>query len=275
MAARSANVRCWPECWQEDQIERPYPSVKQMGSPVREDSSSTICDDLPMTQVIAHRGASRAEPENTIVAFRRAVAMGADGIELDVRRTADDVLVVHHDAVLPDGRPIRHVASSDLPERVPSLSAALDACDGSFVNVEIKNDHSDPDFDPSEWVAHRTAVELGRRGAGLRWLVSSFRLETVDVVRLVAPAVRTAWLVVEAGAAEVAIAAAGGHVAIHPYVQTLDEGLIRAAHAAGLAVNTWTCDDPERMRELIAWGVDGICTNVPDVALAVRRERLG
>ena len=43
-----------------------------------------------------------------------------------------------------------------------------------------------------------------------------------------------------------------------------------SAHAAGIAVNTWTCDDPDRMRELIEWGVDGICTNVPDIALAVR-----
>lgn len=228
-----------------------------------------------MTLVIAHRGASRAEPENTVAAFRRAVAMGADGIELDVRRTADDSLVVHHDALLPDGRALRHVVSSDLPEHVPTLGSALDACEGVFVNIEIKNDPSDPDFDPSEWVAHRTVVELARRGGAMRWLVSSFRLETIDTVRLVAPAVRTAWLVVEAGADEIADAAAAGHSALHPAVELLDEGLIRAAHATGLAVNTWTCDDPARISQLIAWGVDGICTNVPDLALTVRRERLG
>jgi glycerophosphoryl diester phosphodiesterase len=70
----------------------------------------------------------------------------------------------------------------------------------------------------------------------------------------------------------IARTAAAGHVAIHPWVTTLDEASVRAAHGAGLAVNTWTCDDPTRIRELIAWGVDGICTNVPDVALAVRRE---
>ena len=59
---------------------------------------------------------------------------------------------------------------------------------------------------------------------------------------------------------------------MHPWVQTLTRDAVRAAHGAGLAVNTWTCDDPARMRELIAWGVDGICTNVPDVALAVRHS---
>jgi glycerophosphoryl diester phosphodiesterase len=55
-------------------------------------------------------------------------------------------------------------------------------------------------------------------------------------------------------------------------VAGLDEQQVSAAHAAGLAVNTWTCDEPDRIAELIAWGVDGICTNVPDVALGVRRR---
>ena len=59
-----------------------------------------------MTQVIGHRGASRAERENTLEAFHAAVAQGADGVELDVRRTADGALAVHHDAHLPDGRAI-------------------------------------------------------------------------------------------------------------------------------------------------------------------------
>ncbi len=235
---------------------------------------AAICNDLAMTLVIAHRGASRAERENTITAFERAVEFGADGIELDVRRTADDVLVVHHDAVLGDGRVLRQVPLGELPDHVPTLSAALDACAGAFVNVEIKNDPSEPDFDPSEWAAHRTVVELGRRGADTRWLVSSFRLETVDLVRSLAVNVRTAWLVVAAGEAELDATVANGHVAIHPYVKTLDANVIRRAHARGLAVNTWTCDDPDRMRELIAWGVDGICTNVPDIALTIRGELL-
>ena len=158
-------------------------------------ASAAICNDQEMTLVIAHRGASRAERENTIAAFVRAVEMGADGIELDVRRTADDVLVVHHDAVLGDGRAVCRVRAGELPDHVPTLSAALDACAGAFVNVEIKNDPSEPDFDPTEWAAHRTLIELGRRGADARWLVSSFRLETVDLVRSSALSVRTAGLV--------------------------------------------------------------------------------
>jgi glycerophosphoryl diester phosphodiesterase len=226
-----------------------------------------------MTLVIAHRGASRAEPENTLAAFRRAVEMGADGIELDVRRTADDQLVVHHDAHLADGRVIRRVVAHELPDHVPGLDAALDACAGAFVNIEIKNDPHDPDFDPSEWVARRVVAGLSGRGSGPRWLISSFRRETVDLCRRLAPAVRTAWLAVGFDADDLALTAAGGHAAVHPEVGLLDESSVRAAHTLGLAVNVWTCDDPGRMRELIAWGVDGICTNVPDVATAVRAGR--
>lgn len=225
-----------------------------------------------MTTIIAHRGASRAERENTIAAFLTAVQQGADGVELDVRRTADDALVVHHDPRLADGRVIRHTPVGELPDHVPTLGAALDACAGLFVNIEIKNDRNEPDFDPNDWVAHRVGELLVRLGGGPRWLISSFRFETVDVVRAVLPAVRTAFLCDALDPATVERTARAGHAAVHPWVETLDEAMVRAAHGAGLAVNTWTCDDEARMRELIAWGVDGICTNVPDIALAVRRK---
>jgi glycerophosphoryl diester phosphodiesterase len=60
-----------------------------------------------------------------------------------------------------------------------------------------------------------------------------------------------------------------GHAALHPWVNTLHRSHIDACHGAGITVNTWTCDDPQRMIELVEWGIDGICTNVPDVALQV------
>lgn len=223
-----------------------------------------------MTSIIAHRGASSAERENTVAAFTQAGRVGADAVELDVRRAGDDQLVVHHDPHLDDGRLIRNTASSDLPGHVPTLAAALDACDGMFVNIEIKNDPSEPDFDASEWVAHRVCAALTGRGGGRRWLISSFRYETIDVCRVALPAVRTAWLVGGLDGDVIARTAVGGHAAVHPWFDAVDESTLRRAHAAGLAVNVWTCDDPVRMRQLIGWGIDGICTNVPDVALAVR-----
>ena len=223
-----------------------------------------------MTLIVAHRGASRSEPENTIAAFRRAAEMGADGVELDVRRTADDRLVVHHDPVVDDGRVIVDTVAADLPPSIPGFAAALDACDGMFVNIEIKNDPDEPDDDPGDRVAHQVADELSRRGPTARWLVSSFRLETVDLMRTLLPSIRTAWLVTGSSDERIDRTSAHGHAAIHPQVDRLGRASVRRAHALGLAVNVWTCDDPDRMRELIAWGVDGICTNVPDVAIAVR-----
>jgi glycerophosphoryl diester phosphodiesterase len=229
-------------------------------------------------QVIAHRGASRAEPENTVPAFRRAAQMGSDAVELDVRTTGDDVLVVHHNPHLADGRVVVHTNAADLPASIPTFAAALDACAGMWVNVEIKNDADEPDFDPSDGIADRTMAELIARGQPDRWLVSSFRIETLDRCRYVADAsslpIRTAWLtsVVPQGVAEMLVGR--GHAALHPWVNLLSRGAIDECHAAGIEVNTWTCDDPLRMRELIEWGVDGICTNVPDVALTVLGRRV-
>jgi glycerophosphoryl diester phosphodiesterase len=222
-----------------------------------------------MVEVLAHRGASRAARENTIEAFRLAQALGSDAVELDVRRTADRILVVHHDARLPDGRPIVDLNAADLPDYIPHLGAALDACAGMWVNVEIKNDAHEPDFDADDEIADRTIAALLERHENDRWLISSFRLATINRCKALAPAIRTAWLVTEVPDDVLATIVAHGHDALHPWFATLLRSHIDACHGAGIEVNTWTCDDPHRMAELADWGIDGICTNVPDVALAV------
>ncbi len=138
-----------------------------------------------------------------------------------------------------------------------------------WVNVEIKNDPQEPDFDPSDSIADRTIDALRARGQDDRWLISSFRLETIDRCRALAPSIRTAWLVVQVPDDVIATLVGRGHGALHPWVATLLRSHIDVCHGAGIEVNTWTCDDPARMAELVDWGIDGICTNVPDVALAV------
>jgi glycerophosphoryl diester phosphodiesterase len=228
-----------------------------------------------VVQVLAHRGASRVERENTVEAFRRAGLLGSDGVELDVRRAADGALVVHHNPQLADGRVISSLRAADLPSHIPSLDAALDACSGMWVNVEIKNDPDEADFDPTDSIADETVAALLRRGDDDRWLISSFRLETVDRCRALAPQIRTAWLVTEVPDDVIAVLVAHCHRALHPWVAALRRSHIDACHAAGIEVNTWTCDDPVRMAELIEWGIDGICTNVPDVAVAVIAAQTG
>lgn len=225
------------------------------------------------TFVLAHRGASRAERENTVLAFRAAGDMRADGVELDVRLTADRHLVVHHDPRLEDGQDICALQRSELPAHIPTMNEALDACSGMWVNVEIKNDEKEPDFDSTDVVAEVIARALLDRQENSRFLISSFRRETIDKVHEVAPELRTAWLtnMVAPNDAENIIddLVRGGHSALHPWVGLLTKELIELCHARGIQVNTWTCDDEVRMAELVEWKIDAICTNVPDAALRV------
>ena len=230
-----------------------------------------MIDTRPL--VIAHRGASAAFPENTVAAFAGARDLGADAVELDARRTADDHIVVHHDAHLADGRAIVDLAAAALPSSIPSLAEAVDASDGMAVNIEIKNWPADPDFDEDQRVADAVLALAAGSDRRSELLVSCFHLPTIDHVRAGDPALETALLhAVIDGATALAMALEHGHHVLHPWDQDVTAELVTAAHAAGVRVNVWTVDDPARMAELIAWGVDGIVTNVPDVARRVVDE---
>lgn len=222
-----------------------------------------------MVRVIGHRGASATHPENTIEAFQAAAEQGAHGVELDVRRSADDVLVVFHDAHLPDGQVVREVAAVDLPPSIPTLAEALEACADSWINIEIKNMPDDPDYDAEHGLSVAVAGLIMAFGAADRVIVSSFDISSVDRIRSIDPTIPTAWLVW--GGADpgslIDRSVAHGHQAIHPADLLVDEAFVRRAHDAGLEVNVWTVDDPDRIRQLAAIGVDGIITNAPTVAL--------
>jgi glycerophosphoryl diester phosphodiesterase len=230
-----------------------------------------------MTLVIAHRGSGPLGPEreNTVAAFLASSRLGADGVELDVRRSADQQLVVHHDGALTGGPLICETHSSDLPSEIPSFAEALDACTGLLVNVEVKNVKVDADFDPTQWVARSCARLLLERGA-LGWVadegvvVSSFSRSAIQAVKSVAPTLETAWIVgLNLSEIDVlTIAAADGLEGIHPYDPLVDSRLVTAAHAAGLALRVWTVDDPERVAELGLFGADAVITN--DVVVARR-----
>ena len=228
--------------------------------------------DRPL--VLAHRGASRAAPENTIPAFTRARELGADGVELDVRRTADDVLVVHHD---PEVEGLGLIAAHPLAALraartdVPTLVEALAACTGLLVNVEVKCLPWEPDADGPDHPVVRAVVEAVRAHAPDA-IVSSFDLGAVDACRTFAPELTTAWLTSSQELATAsAIASEHGHAWLHPdrgsALATRKDG-IQAAHDQGVRVDVWTVDDPDEIRTLAAAGVDAIVTNVPDVALA-------
>jgi glycerophosphoryl diester phosphodiesterase len=233
-----------------------------------------------VTLVYAHRGARREAPENTVPAFRRALELGADGVELDVRRTRDGELVVRHDADGPLGVWAEHTLAEirAADPAIPVLAEALDACRGAIVNVEIKNSPRDADWDPSDQAADLLVGCLAGRDGDDRVLVSSFDLPTIDRVRSLAPHLPTALLTQRGDPLEgLLIAESHGHPVFHPSVRQLGGrkagALVVRAHERAVAVNAWTGNDPGEIARLAAAGIDGICTDVPDVALSVLGRR--
>jgi glycerophosphoryl diester phosphodiesterase len=223
--------------------------------------------------VLAHRGASARAPENTLAAFALARELGADGVELDARRTADATLVVHHDPHV-EGfgllveRPFAELRAAH-PE-VPTLAEALAGCAGMIVNVEIKCLPWEPDADPGDrGVVHAVADTI--RATGTNAIVSSFDLGAVDACRTYAPDLTTAWLTSGQELPDAALLAArAGHQWLHPdriMALRASPDVIEHVHQLGLQIDVWTVDDPDEARELVANGVDGICTNTPDVIL--------
>jgi glycerophosphoryl diester phosphodiesterase len=225
--------------------------------------------------VLGHRGASAAAPENTRAAFARARAMGADGVELDVHRTADAVLVVHHDPHLESGALILDQDFTRLRSAYPdllTLAEALDWCSGMIVNVEIKCCAWDPDPDTPEHHVVRAVVDA-IRATDVEVIVSSFDIANIDACRAMAPELTTAWLAhdQELGTAA-AHAAEHGHTWLNPdrkRALNAPAGEIRAVHEQGLSIAVWTVDAPDEITALAEAGVDALITNVPDVALEV------
>jgi glycerophosphoryl diester phosphodiesterase len=220
-----------------------------------------------VTVVIAHRGASAAHPPgNTIEAFLAAGPLGATWVELDVRRTAEGRLAVHHDPALPDGTSIVSSSFEELPGWVPELPVALDACTGLGVNIEIKNSPGEIDYDQTCRAADEVCAVTADNDPVQPLLVSSFDLATIERVRAADPDLPTAYLVLDPTEDALQATAAGGHAAIHPWYELVTTATVSRAHDLGLTVNVWTVDDPDHIRALAAIGVDGIVTNVPDVA---------
>jgi glycerophosphoryl diester phosphodiesterase len=223
--------------------------------------------------VFAHRGASARERENTIAAFVTARTLGADGVELDARRTADNVLIVHHDPHV-DGlgviAEISHAKLRDAHPEIPALHDALDACAGMIVNVEVKCLPWEPDSDVADRRVLRAVLDAVRGRDDI--VLSSFDLDAMDLARTLMPEIPTAWLTSrQEFSAAATIASEHGHWGLHPDAAAAlaaTEDAIAAAHDGGLKVNVWTVDDPADARHLARLGVDGIVTNVPDVILA-------
>jgi len=223
-------------------------------------------------RVYGHGGRVSGVPGNSLAGVLSALDAGAHGVEVDVRLTADGVLVLCHDAdprrVGGPATPIRALTSAGLPLGVARLDEVLDAAKGrGQVVLEVKNVPGEVDFDaPRERVAHALCDLLAARG-GDDVVVSSFDWFAIDAVRTRLPGVPTAFITPIGVAAEACVAYVtdNGHAQCHPHASAvlIQPEQVDIAHQAGLQVVCWTVDDPQDVAELAAAGVDAVITNDP------------
>jgi glycerophosphoryl diester phosphodiesterase len=208
--------------------------------------------------------------ENTLPAFYRARLLGAAGVELDVRRTADGALAVHHDSEIRGFGPIYQLQSDQLPESVALLPEALAACEGLDVNIELKNLPGEPGFDPDEQMARDVAELVVAAGKEATVVVSSFWPGSLDAVHQARAGLATGLLVASwfDPAACVPLALEHGCTALHPHVSLLDESLVARAHEVGLSVATWTANDRSQLQLAAALGIATVITDDVTTALS-------
>lgn len=242
-------------------------------------------------RAFAHRGWHIGELEgleNTLAAFTRAVDEGFEYIETDVHATADDVLVVHHDATLRRvaGRPeaVRSMTWAELAdvrvgrrEPLPRLEEVLEALPTTRFNVDLKSIGS---LEPmlalllDDDVAARVAVASSedRRTDAVRARFGDRVVTGVAARSALRLRVRSAL----PGPLGRAVPVHGDLAQLPVRIGALplvDTWMVHAAHAAGIEVHVWTVDDPAEMHRLLDLGVDGLMTDRPDVLLRVLRSR--
>jgi glycerophosphoryl diester phosphodiesterase len=252
--------------------------------------------------VFAHRGGARLAPENTMAAIDNGLALGADGIEIDVQLSSDGIPVVIHDPTLDRTTdrtgPVKQLSAADLarvdagfrfekdgthPFRgkgvgIPRLDAVLTKHTGTRVIIEMKG--AEPEL------ARAVGEVVRRTDAVDRVCVSSFAQRTVDTLRDEFPElmsgasqeearwalhrswVRWPWTSERAYAAFQVPEHAGRMRVVSP-------NFVRHVHREGHVVQVWVVNQPEDVRRLLDWGVDGIISDVPDSAIAARNQWAG
>ena len=252
--------------------------------------------------VFAHRGGSALAPENTVAAFDQGLALGADGLELDVHLSRDGVVVVHHDATLDrttNARgPVASVDAADLarvdaghhfassgrgyPFRgqglgVPTLREVLRRYRDTRFIIEMKSNALD--------LARATVEVVRGAGAVDRVCLGSFGTRVLRAARALAPEVATSaareevrWALYRSWVRWPMSRAAYGSYQVPERAgatRVVSPRFVDAAHRAGLVVQVWTVDDPDDVRRLLGWGVDAIISDRPDVVVPTVREVLG
>ncbi len=214
--------------------------------------------------VIAHRGASAYECENSLAAFRAAKPRGADGVELDIHATRDGMLFVHHDEAVNHTHITRSTAKQigalHLPngEPIPTLEEALAAIPAPLqVFVEVKS--LPQQFDGLLYAV----LDKGAKG---RYAVHSFDHRIVSRIGFARPKMPRGILIASYPIRPLEELEDTGAQTLWEDQGLIDAGLVDAIHTANCRIFGWTANDAEDIKRMVDLGVDGICTNCPDVA---------
>jgi len=239
---------------------------------------------------LAHRGASAHAPENTLSAFRLALDMGADGVELDVQLSYDRVPVVIHDISLKQlfmrdslvaeksCNALKLLSFGDKfgekyqDERIPTLAQALDAMAGNIVNIELKGEGLDDGGLPE-----RVVEVVGEMNTSENVIISSFNPLMLATVKRINPEIATAFLFRPDGPSGLRGPWAGyafGTNFLNPRKDITDESRIARWHTKGYGVIVWTVNEEEEMTEIALQGADAIITDYPDRLSAILKKGL-
>lgn len=228
---------------------------------------------MPMSSIlsIAHRGARGYEPENTLRGFQAALALGADGIELDVHLTLDGIPVVIHDATVDrttaGSGQVRDMTFEQISRlalspdtAVPRLQDVLDLIPADrLMNIELKvAEAADPVCTLIEEYVHKRGFTYKS------FIVSSFEWPALQQIRNLNREIPVG--VLTATDLDLAIGFAGFIKAetIHPYFHLINKESVLAMQSSGLRVFTWTVNREEDIDLVRAMAVDAIITDYPD-----------
>lgn len=240
--------------------------------------------DAPL--VIAHRGASLVAPENTLPAFQIAAQLGADGIELDVKLSSDGELIVFHDQTLErttNGEGLiadwawadlqqLDAGSHQLPKfkgvHIPRLKEVFKVLGDSLLyNLELTEYRR-----PLTQITRKTIELVDEFGLQANVLYSSFNpLALIQAIRHVRKD-QIALLMHQATPAFIRVLSQAlvPHAVFHPNDKLVTEKLVRRLKQSGKRINIWTVNQSERMKTLLTWGVNGLITDDPELALLIR-----
>ena len=227
--------------------------------------------------VIAHRGDSSRALENSLEAFRLALALPVDMIEFDIRKSRDNELYVMHDhntgRTAETNINIEQALSAEISavklkngEPIPTLDDVLQLVAGNVgLNIEVK----------SEGAGALTAAHLAGSGYAGLVLISSFKEREVREVLRVAPTMQVAGVFDTFVPTEVSKYGSLGYGFISLRKKTVTRELISACHDQKIKVYVWTVDEVDEMKRFIDWGVDGIYSNRPGFLMQVRNAECG